>query len=407
MHLGGILKWLMTLLGIFKSASRNIIKEHPGQINFEELVPWLDKYSSKLVEKENLHDYLTRYVNFLKDKRWLLRQQVEEDKNVPADLNHECKEFLQLLAFKDDLGLKETLALNSKLEEKLDKILPSPEIEIVNQLLKLFSEISNARKKFTDKINQSGYPRIANLHKKLSSLQIYRSRVVKYEDELRNKKRRLYLTEDKLKEKEKHLDSLQDEPESLLVLQARKKRDVMVKESEEIEDSVEHFFSEIKPLLQKYSSLIDANGLLASYIDDPLNTFLDDEGLAIKHSLQHLRAVLNSGKFSWSVEENLFLLEKLDLMPEDQLEQMQMKLLNLKRQLETLEEPSIDEDKKVDIDDTEYRLQHFTGQIGKLEEEISSLEEKIDNLKEDFLKEVQLFQNLVNIGFGIELNVKI
>jgi len=397
----------MTLLGIFRGASGKTVKKHSEHINFEDLTLWLDKRSEELVEKEGLHDYLADYINFLKDKRWLLQQQAEEGKNVPEDLRPECEEILRILTFKENPSLKETILLNSGLEVKLEKVLPNQDIGIINPLLKLFSEINNAKIRFTDKVNKSGYPRIANLNKRLSSLQTYKYRVDKCEEELRSKRRRLYLTEEKKKEKNNHLNSLRGDPAGFLTLETREKNEAIVREVDETEASVLHFFSEIKPLLQKYGNILNANGLLSSYIDDPLQAFRDDEGLVIKHSLQHLRAVLNSGKFSWSVEENISLLEKLDIMEEKELEQMQMRLLTMKRQLEYALEPSVDKDRLLEIDDAEYRLQHFIEQIDKLEDEISLLEEKIDNLKDEWSKELQLFQNLVNIGFGIELEVKI
>ena len=398
------MNWLMILLGIFRSSSRKIVKEQ-YKIDFTDLDSWLDKHSHELIEKENLHEYLTSYLNFLKDKRWLLRQEMEGD-NLPEDLRPDCEELLQLLISRDELDLREALVLNKTLKEKLEKILPGYEIEIVNPLLKLLSKVDDARKKFTDRINQSGYPRIANLHKRLSSLHTYQSRVDNCEDELRNKKRRLIITEDKKQEKEKQLSLLHEDPNSNKALEMRNKKENLTNDILDIENRVSGFFSEIKPLLQRYGE-INANDLLNSYLENPLDAFLHDEGLAFKHSLQHLRAVLNSGKFSWSVEENISSLEKLDLLDAEKLESLQIKLISLKRELDVLEEPQIDEDKKIEIDDTEYRLQHFNEQIEKLEEEIYSLEEKIEVIKEEWDREVQLFQNLVNIGFGISLEIKV
>lgn len=400
------MKWLMTLLGIFRSASKKIVREQQFEfVLFENLSSWLSYRSDELIEKENLNDYLTKYIHFLKDKRWLLKQQMEEGKSISEDLFSQHEELLQMLSF-DKFNVKEMLALNSELEDKLEKILPDEGIEIVNPSLKLLSEIDNARKKFTDTVNKSGYPRIANLSKRLSSLNSYKSRVDKCEEELRNKRRRLYLTEEKKNEKEKQLGSLHDDSDSEIIT-IRKKKETLIKEVEEVESSVSNFFSEVSPLLQRYSALANTNGMLDSYIRDPLNAFLDDESLSIKHSLQHLRAVLNSGKFSWSVEENISSLEKLDSLREEELEQMHLKLLCLKRQLENMEESSVEEGKGTELDDTEYRLQHFTERIEKLEEDISSLEEKAENLKEEFLKEIELVQNMVKIGFGIELEIKV
>lgn len=401
------MKWLMTLLGVFRGVSRKVVKERSENIYFDDLASWLDKRTRELVEKESLQEYLSNYVNFLRDKRWLLEQQMEGGINVPEDLHSGCKEVLQLLTFKEDPDIKETLMRNSYLKDKLEKVLPKAKVEIVNPLLRLFFDIDNAGRKFIDKVNLSGYPRIANLHKRMSSLQKYKYRVDKWEEELRNKKRRLYLTEDKKKEKEKLLNSLQEESTGPLLLKFRKMREELIQEKEEIETKIFYFFLEIKPLLQKYKDIIGANGLLSSYIDNPIDAFLNDEGLVLKHSLQHLRAVLNSGKFSWSVEENVSSLKKLDLISENKLEQMQVKLLGLKRHLESVEESSVDKDMVVEIGDAEYRWQHFIEQINKLEDDISSLEEKIDTLKEEWSKELQLFQNLVNIGFGIDLNIEV
>ena len=133
---------------------------------------------------------------------------------------------------------------------------------------------------------------------------------------------------------------------------------------------------------------------MPSYIGNPLKTFIEDENLAIQHVIQHLKALIESGKMALPLKEEMFLRDLLESKSNDYLSTLHKKLTNLKQQIEGITHAFQNRDFLVRVEEIEYRLTHYNQQIGILQEEIVFLEGLAREKEDDCAKEQYLFQKI-------------
>ncbi len=421
--------WLSNFIRYFKKRE----EEEPEELLLSGLREWLHFRSQELIVNSKLNDETQKYTSTLKDKRWFLECQLDQWQEKAREHAHveeaiplfrETRRLLDFLSFPDDVPLERVLVQNAYLEPKIHTLSQKIEsssfvhdfdfvfsedaaAEGLNPLLKELLEIDAQRKAFDIKVTQSGYMSIPAINAKTALLEQHLGMVQSLEKELEVKKNRLVSTDEKKSEKEKDLSQLNELAKSLDLENIKKKRENALQQIENNETAIWSFFSKAKPLLQQYKEIEPGNALASSYLEDSLTAFLQDERLSIKHVFDNLRALLKAGKLSLNQEAFITSLTLLDFANGHALEQLRIEHYKLQAELRQAKEQIQHNNLLMKIDDAAYRLDHFTKQSEKLDEEISVLEDKAETLRETVSREQEFIQNLIKVSLGRNVVIKV
>lgn len=445
------MSWSSKLLDMFINSGEDKLKKIP----LEELNSWIDSCTQEVISEFKLNDQLTNYVNSLKDKHWLLEYKLDEWQEkvntlgISMRARHnlgeamsillDTKSLLGLLVFPEQISLDDALRLNSSsLDPKIKKLIQkvetssfAPNVSMifapnnhpddleehdlsgnqdtpVNPLYKELVEIDNLKKNFETKINESGYHNILILKERLAMLQDYVSKLKELNSELDSKQERLTLAKESRMDKEEQLSHLGAAGYPSSENKKKEKEDVL-KQIKEEEREIIILFSMLRPLLQEYKKLESRmefeNKVVNSYLDNPVNAFLDDGTLSIKYIIQHIRSLLKTRSFSLSSLESDSLLRQLEPINANSLEEMRFRYLQLRENLNISETPVWNNDSLAHREDAEYRLDHFSKQVDKLEEEISLCTRKITDIEKTRDNEKELFEGLARIGLKKKISI--
>ena len=404
---GGIVGWLVTVRKIVRKVFKKASKDTVQQIPFDGLGPWLDLRFRDLMQETNLGEAVKTYRALLAEKR----RQLEQCREQGVGVSTETAALLEVLVSLQSPDLSSLTQLNPRLREIAEQVL-SVDDNFSSSLSKspvrkLVSELDTAREYFNNAVTRSGYPRLAMLSQKLSQLQKQQVQLRLFQADLENKRRRFSAAEENKKEKGKQVQVLKTDPGYVISYDHYEKRAKLITQIEKDNDQIFQLFSSLKPLLEKYLRLETGNELVRSYLDNPTDTFLRDEGLSIKHVLQHLEAAMQSGKFPLSEKERGSFMETLHEIDERELEQLQVRHYRLSRELQALKVSSYDKDLVMEIDEAAYRLDHFTRQTETLHKEVAALQEKIGRCSDKLMKDLELFQHIASVGLGRNIVIKI
>lgn len=408
-------------------------EEESEEIVLSGLREWLQYRSRELIINAKLQEEAQKYAAFLKDKRWFLECQLDKWQEKAREyaqveevtpLFRETRRVLELLTFPDPVSLEKVLEQNVQLEQKIHVLSQKVEAsslvhdfdflfsdgasqEDLNPLLKELLDMDAQRKAFKQKVIQSGYINLVTVASKVAVLEQSLEQIHHWERELDSKKNRLQATDEKKLEKEKDLFQLRNQAKSLDLENFKKKQNDLLQKIDENETEIVSFFSKIKPLLSHYKEIEAGNALAAAYLADPLSAFLQDERLSIKHVLDHLKALLKSGKLPLNQGAFITSLTLLEQVHGPALEQLRLQHNQLQQELKQTREHLQHDDVGMKIDDAAYRLDHFTKQVERLDQQVSVWEEKVETLREAVLREQQLMQNLIRTGLGRNVVIKV
>ena len=431
--MGWIVKFLEKVgLVEFESAQAN-----ESLIHVNDLEDWVNEQEQNLISNHQLKENLLTYINKLKDKRWMLECKLDDwEKKIHAlgldyrsqDVNvifNETRIFLDLLQFENHEDFDKIQEINQKVEESLEMlqrkindssfsynysfILSRDEKnQAMNPLLKDLLEINNLKSDFSELIIKSGFTKISTIKEKVKNLDELQEKIKKYQSDLKIKQNKLDLVKEKANQKQEELELLKDNPQNLKeVIDKNKKEEVAVKK-EELVDQVIIFFSKVKPALEIYNEKNPNEKLVTGYLSNSAEALFNDEGLAIISVLRNLKNQVIEGKLNLITQQNDTLMEFISLANSGKLEELREEYKYLNDQLnETENSNPSDKDFILRLEEAKYRLEHFSKQAEKIQEEVEVVDEEINNLLAVRSRNVELFQNLVRLAFAKELELRI
>lgn len=396
---------------------------------------WLQQRTQELVEQHHLLPAIREHAKILEEKRWTLEVQLDSwmkkirlhpQSAEIAPLFRETRQLLDLFHFSQEPSLGEILAVNQELEKRVMIIVEKIEgLDFAHDYHFLFEEndlkdghekninplsaellhLDALRKKLDLKVNQSQYNIIQVISSKAEYVRKALMHLEHLKAEAESKKNRLALSEQKKQEKEQSLQKLRGDKKSLDIDQlARKKKDLQQRiDQKELE--ILSFFSRIKPLLIQYKEREPSNGLLFSYIKDPLSSFFQDEGLFVLDILNKISVLLREGKFYLNQEEMLSSLTALEGIYNQRLALIKEEYKSFQKELKEIESETQHNFFAVRVDDAAYRLEHYTKQTAKLHEEISALNEKVMKLHYLLVREQEALQSLINTSLSRKVKI--
>ncbi|MFH1275699.1 MAG: hypothetical protein ABIH82_01160 [Candidatus Woesearchaeota archaeon] len=429
--------WFSKLLSFFQ---KRVVETKPEKstVHLNDLGEWLEVQRHNLLSKNKLHSEIIQYTNHLKAKRWELECRIDEWQNkIPLgksdEINHffvKARNILDLITFSEELEISEILEVQRKIDPLLDvsinKIEESSFADdysfllggdersidekrvdiIVNPLLKELLELRSYNEKFGQKITATGVKTLDNLDKK----RVQMEEVCQNLEKLRKKHKlmhdRLQTAEAIKEEKEAELTKLKEDPLYQEIGEMENQRSNLRKEQENLDNEIIGFFSKLKPLLLKYKENNQSN-LVESYLEDPSLAFSFDENLNILHILEHLQASLQQNKIVVETEKLNNFLQMLKKARSGFLEDLHNKQLSFHQDLDGPLVPLKNRDFVMKLEESRYRVEHFSKQLDELEERKAAVEEELEELDNRKNRELTLFQDMVRIGLGKEVTVRV
>lgn len=407
-------------------------------IHVNDLQDWVKLRIDNIVHSNQLDDWLLNYTNKLKDKRWLLECKIDdwEKKIVSLGLDYDTKDistifnnvrkFLDLLTFKEPLTLSSVIKFNSKLSENLEKlhklvegssfaynytfILSKEEKDLaINPLLKELIELEQLREIFENKVIASGYSKMDVLLQKAILLEETQDKIKRIKDDLASKKERLKSAEDAKVDKEKELSKLSKVDEhSEDFMQRKSKEKELIVGLKTMDEQVALYLNKLKPAFRQQVGLFPHNQLIQKYLEEPVKTFYEDKFLAINNLLRDMKEQILKERIKLDQIQKDAILRIIDECVNGKLQLIQEQSLKAKQELEILKEPSFrNKDEQMRIEEAKYRLEHFERQSKKLVDETSDAEDELDDLRAIQKREIELFQNLMMVSFGKEIEINV
>ncbi len=427
------MSWLNNILSFFKELKQEQVELE--NIDLNQLGSWLKKQEEEIIIKNSLKEVIDNYVRILKAKRWEFECQLDQwEELFPPEkkLNYkeiiiETRNLLNLIVFiESDLVLC-TLNLNTILDERTDKVMRmvedstfsndysymltekeknSPNTNI-NPILQELLNLDGLRSEFEKKIVRSGIRVLEKLNSKNQSIINCNEKINQLNKEIRSKRERLDNNAIKKKEKENFIDELKNNSDYKNLInnnEAHKKTEL---ELDKKNEEIIIYFSKLQQILKNYQQFNVTGNYVNEYLVDSLKAFLNDEGLSIIHALDHLRAIIISGKLDLDpqlIKSSLILLEKEKV---NNLRQLQLHIINLNKKLNESNQEHENKDFLEKLEDANYRLQHFRDQEKQLNNQINNLEEDFNETIEIRSREKKMFQNIVKIGLNKEILIKL
>ncbi|MDO8510801.1 MAG: hypothetical protein Q7S55_01415 [Nanoarchaeota archaeon] len=415
------MSWLQKAVSFLKSTPKDAQEELP----VSQLQEWLQQRSQEIVEQHNLLPAIKEHAKILEDRRWVLETQLDvwqkktrlrPTANEVIPFFRETRQILDLLHFSNQPALGEVLAVNQELEKKLHTLIEKIEESTflhdfgfilednaaveTNPLLSALLDLDALRKKLDLKITESRYHAIQVISSKAEYLRRVLTYLQQLNHDLELKKSRLAAAQQKKEEKEKSLQQLRGDKKNLDINELTQLKKELEQKLEEKEMEVLSFFSKIKPLLQQYKEIEPSNGLLFSYITDPLSSFFQDEGLFVLDILEKIAGLLRQGKFNLSQETMVSSLAALEGIYNQRLQAIKAEYRESQAGLKEVIGQIQHNFFVVKMDDAAYRLEHYLKQAGRMEGEIFLLNQKSVKLQGVLKREQEEVQNLIQTSLG-------
>lgn len=400
-------------------------KDAQEELLVSQLQEWLQQRSQEIVEQHHLLPAVKEHAKILEDKRWALEAQLDvwqkktrlhPTANEVIPFFRETRQILDSLHFSNQPALGEVLAVNQELEKKLHTLIEKIEDSTflhdfsfileddapaeANPLLSVLLSLDASRKKLDLTVAESRYHALQVISSKAEYLRRVLAYLQQLNQDLELKKSRLAAAQQKKAEKESSLQQLRGDKKNLDINELTKLKKELEQRLEEKEMEILSFFSKIKPILQQYKEMEPSNGLLFSYIKDPLSTFFQDEGLFVLDILEKAADLLRQGKCNLSQENMLSSLAALEGIYNQRLQAIKTEYKESQARLKEVMGQIQHNFFVIKIDDAAYRLEHYLKQAGRMEGEISLLKEKSAKLQGLLTREREEVQNLIKVSLG-------
>ncbi len=414
----------------------------PTEIKEEELEAWLNRQATEL----NFQRYFTEYIKqisdlkseLLKKAELLSKQEISETdrkqvnervKNIViGHKEHYVQEIerfsenillpaidLPAIDFKTITDYDQALQFNDKLDEELNLLAKRTAksyqaaqhlfFDSVESLFKLLGKLTTLVKNFKIKVVGDKIGQLAELKRLVSSLNENVDKKKILEQEIKNKKEDLTLTEKNKSEKESKLKQLIENKDYQQYLSLKKEEDRLNQQNKDLEYKVFSFFSKLSKVLKKYEHLVldhtVEKKLISSYLDDGMQAFWQDSGLEIIAVLEELRQKLLNHSLQVDEKQKKNVLELIDKSKKGHLLELQNQGQHLQQEKETLNQALKENKVSKDIEAIKNEINGINFKIGSLEKEIADLnlkvrkieleknkQELVQTVKEIFKKEI-------------------
>lgn len=394
--------------GIFKR------KEQPldsAEIKAEELEQWVEEQ----LDQEKYKEAALSFFNRIKDKRWLLEEKLEllriaevkeKDKSVEDKLKNmvlghkenyhrEMQRFAESLEIPAEQGLSAAIKFSIFLDQQLSDLSKRTArnyqaaqhlfFEPVEEVFKAVAEINSSLREFRSFLADYNLDQLSMFKEKARLLVEHKRRKARIREELDLKEERKRRSLEG-KEKQAELVDKLKRGEEYGEFRALKEKEERIRSMiKDAEDEVHLFFSRLQRLLKKYERIAAEPKALSVYIQDPVNNFFHDSGLKISGILEELNR--NLDQLGADDKEKIALSDALAKSKGSYLKELQMRREEQAARAEDLRMKLRRYNLDNQIEEAEYKKEHFEEQAILLGREAEELKIRLNSFEEEQLKE--------------------
>ena len=416
-------------------------KEVNRTISVGGLYEWVLKREDQLISEQGLDTIALNHLNMIKEWRWILECSLDEWKNQYVtspyvnllDDGHTVFQttghFLDSLLYPEQANFKNVRQFNQSFKIVLEKlignveetnfahnysmILTEEELNSgnisLNPLLRKLINMVGKVDTFDKETSTYNWPTLDLLKEKSQVIVRFNEKLKMLREELKKKEIRFNTTKTKIVEKKTLLETYKKDP--LYVNQ----EDIDIKKRElplqinQINTDLFLFFSEFKNILSQYINFHQTNEenkeLAKQYLERSTVVFYEDKELGILGLLDKLEDSIKVQTINITPKEAIKLLTLIKKANDGYLKSLQTKHFTLQKEFEQLKEIQKDQVHAHKVEETEYRLNHFSEQVDKIKSGMHFVEEEVSALVSLRNKEIDRFKNLVLVTLKEEIEI--
>ncbi len=247
------------------------------------------------------------------------------------------------------------------------------------------------------------YADIMNIQESITDLDRMIKEKVSVEEKIIGEEKELASIEASIVESENSIEN-HKQSERFQELNKTKKEDDDAKQSlKQCDEEVRALFSPLDKPLRKYVRVaLENEALIQKYIDSSLDALGEDDSFKIRAVLDKLKSAIESG--SVEVKDNEKILSKIDDITKDKLENIRVRQIKIKEKLSECNRCIRLNPATRELEELEYKLEHFKDKKRRLEEEIVKLRKQFLKLDTDTIK--QRIVDKVNEVLNVELTIE-
>ena len=391
-----------------------------------ELEDWLERKISVV----DFQEEIVAFYNQIKDKKWLLNEKIEVLENAELDgqekvedkirnivLGHKdnyikaTQQFLDNLKTPKEETLDAALVLSHELNQALDtlsqrtaKSYQAAQHLFFNQVEDVFNALGSLNSnvlEFNKKLERLGAFKINKIRAKIRQLNELKEKRKVLEKEIGWKQEKLdRCLKGKSKQKEEilKLKNGEDYAEFEVLKEKEEKIGLMVNDND---DEIFLFFSKLDRVLRKYERITLHPKIIQEYLHNPVEALFKDQENKILEIFEGLKKSIS--EIETDEKKRLPILDAIARLKRGY-------LVNLKEKGEELKNKIVEIKSKLrrynvdkQIEEAEYKLEHFGEQIMMVKREIEEW-----NLKHNALDKTNLQTELINLikdAFRVEVNL--
>ena len=398
------------------------LERSPSRINLTDLDNWLKNTKNNLFL--SLQDDLSNYLNKIKDLKWNYDDYFEIF-NKQILYNPKGKEDIREILFSTKKLLNYILKYSkiSQHVEKVEQINQCP-ITIKNKLEdrslninlnnfriqnydsdflpNILNKIISLNQNFKEKLIISGILKYGLIEQSAFRVTNSSKKIKLLNNVLLEKRARFASSAIKSNENEDDLKKIKLDPAFVNIIKEKHEIKKLKKQKNKFNHEIVNYLESIKPALEKYVAISQNPQLIQNYIENPLKTFKNDEGLTIIHEISHINMIITSGKLDLplSILNNIIpLIEKGE---SDFLKDLHKNIYDI-TPIQVPTEPQADNQVLNRIDEIEYRLEQYTKLNDKLQQEIEQSTFQLNQEIEKQKFEKSIFENLIKVNIKREI----
>ncbi|MBU0460294.1 MAG: hypothetical protein KJ597_02350 [Nanoarchaeota archaeon] len=301
--------------------------------------------------------------------------------------------FIDNLDFPIEQNLEQAIKFSSTLNKDLDDLAKRTAksyqatqhlfFNPVEDAFKTMGEINLLTKNFEQKLEQRGLKRVTDIQEKIALLEEENRKKERLEKELRWKETKLNRSVIGKKNKEEEIEKLKISGDYQELTQLKEKENEIRGLITENRGEVATFFSKLGRALRKYEKITLIPHLVKNYLEDPVQSFFVDPDLKVLTLLENLGKSLEKDELVLDEKQKHNALQLIAQAKEGYLKQLFEKDLQLREQENQLNSKLRKINVGKSLEEAEYKLAHFSEQLGIVQKEISDFNLKLGSYQKE------------------------
>ncbi len=411
---------------LFEKETTPIIEE----IKNEELEKWFYDRLSQIEFKEEIIEFSKK----IRDLKLVLEEKIkfleesqisEQDKNKVEEkiknivIGHknnyirEIKNFLNNLDISNKKDLQEAIVFNKKLNKQLDELAKRTAksyqasqhlfFEPVEIVFKVMGEINSLVRDFNKKIKNKNFERIKEMEEKISLRREMLNKKERLKKEISWKEEKINRCLEGKNKQEKEIAQLKNSEDYLELKNLKNKKNELDDYIKNNRDEIFIFFSRLGRALRKYEKISLEQKTIKKYLENSVETFLDDKKLKIIDILKTLESCIKKNEIDLDDKNKEVVFSSIKKIEDNYLKNLMEKENKIRKEIKKTETELMNITLDKSIEEAKYKLEHFEEQFVLSKRLLNEFNIKLKSLDTKKLDEES--KDLIKDLFDIELKI--